>query len=339
MHRLLLAVAIFAVVLVGIFVILLDEDDLPDLGPGDDDAEGVIAPLTGLEVDDGVIVERPVVALKVDNAPQARPQAGLEEADITFTELVEGGTTRFIALYHSTLPEGAGPVRSGRDVDAQLLPAFSPVFGISGAAEGTYAQLRAADLLVYEEGQADAFSREDSRPRPHNLFASTEALADAAEELPAARTPWAFDAAAPGGGAEVTGVDLVYSPFYRASWDWDPSRDAWLRDQEGETHTAAGGDQLTADTVVIARVTTFEGTGVDSGGNPIPEVEVIGDGAATILRDGRSYQARWRKTSAQSQFEWVTAAGEPLPLRPGRTWVELVPETGTVDVAFPSGDG
>lgn len=341
MRRLLLAVAIFAVALAAIFVLVLDVDDeaLPDLIPGEDGAEGVIAPLTGLEVDDGDIVERPVVALKVDNAPQARPQAALEEADITFTELVEGGTTRFIALYHSTLPEGAGPVRSGRDVDAQVLPAFSPVFGISGAAEGTYAQLRAADLLVYEEGQADAFSREGSRPSPHNLFASTEALADAAEELPAARAPWPFDATMPGGGVEATGVDLVYSNFYRASWDWDPSQDVWLRDQEGETHTDAGGDQLTADTVVVARVTTFDGTGVDSGGNPIPEVEVIGEGEATILRDGRSYPARWRKTGARSQFEWLTAAGEPLPLRPGRTWVELVPEAGTVDVAFPAGDG
>lgn len=340
MHRLLLAVAILAVIVAAVFAIVLVNDEEDGAGPEPaDDADRVIAPLTGLEVDDNRILERSVVALKIDNAPQARPQPGLEEADITFTELVEGGTTRFIALYHSRLPERAGPVRSGRDVDAQVLPAFSPVFGISGAAESTYARLRGAGLLVFEEGQADAFSRDGSRPSPHNVFASTEALADAADDLPPAEAPWPFDATAPGGGQDATGVDLVYSPFYRASWDWDPAGGTWSRNQEGEPHTAAGGEQLTADTVVVAQVTAFEGTGVDSGGNPIPEVDAVGEGEATILRDGRSYPARWRKPSPESQFEWVTSEGAPLPLRPGRTWVELVPDAGNVSVASPAGDG
>jgi len=305
--------------------------DDPPAAPTPD--EPIVAPLTGVEVDDPGVLQRPVVALKVDNAPMARPQLALEVADILFTEVVEGGTTRFIALYHSALPEEAGPVRSGRDVDAQILPAFSPVFGISGAAGPTYVELRGAGLLVYEEGQAEAFTRDRNRPSPHNLMASTVALANAAGDLPPATAPWPFDAAPLEGGQEASAAQLVYSPFYAAAWDWDAGQNAWVRSQEGGPHTRADGEQLSADTVVIARVSAFDGAGVDAGGNPVPEVNAIGEGDATILRDGRSFPARWRKTAPDSHFEWLTPEGQPLPLSPGRTWVELVPNAGSVTVA------
>lgn len=347
MRRALLAAAIFSVVVAAILAVVLFDgteetaSDSPDPTPTPiptptEDPEPVLAPLTGVEIDDPGVLDRTVVALKVDNAPRARPQVGLDDADILFTELVEGGTTRFIALYHSVLPTEAGPVRSGRDVDAQVLPAFSPVFGISGAAGPTYAELHGAGLLVYEEGQANAFRRDGSRPAPHNLMASTVALEEAAGDLPPASQPWPFDADSPDGGDEATGAQLTYSPFYSAAWDWDEQADTWLRSQEGAAHTGADGSQLAAETVVVARVTAFDGAGQDAGGNPIPEVDAVGEGEALVLRDGRSYPARWRKRDATSQFEWLTPEGQPLPLRPGRTWVELVPESGAVDVATPA---
>lgn len=344
MRLVLLAVAVLLAVGGGIAAVVLitgddeptaespDPDPTQELEPGEE-PEPVIAPLTGLEVDDPGILERSVVALKVDNAPRARPQAAMEDADILITELVEGGTTRFIALYHSVLPDGAGPVRSGRDVDAQLLPPFSAVFGISGAAPPTYDALRGAGLLVFEEGQAGAFTRDGNRPRPHNLMASTGALAAAADDLPPAAPPWPFDPTLPEGGAPATGAELVYSAFYAAAWDWDAGAETWRRSQEGAPHTRPDGEQLSADTVVVARVPTFNGAGVDSGGNPIPEVNAVGEGEATVLRDGHSFPARWRKTDNSSQFEWLTPEGQPLPLRPGRTWVELVPDAGRVTVA------
>lgn len=337
MRYVLLAAAVVVVVAGGVVaVVLATGGDEPSAEPEptattepEPDPEPIIAPLTGLEIDDESVLERTAVALKVDNAPQARPPVALQDADILFTELVEGGTTRFIALYHSTLPEEAGPVRSGRDVDAQLLPAFQPVFGISGAAEPTYAELHDADLLVYEEGQAGAFFRKSDRPRPHNLFASTVALEEAAGDLPPASAPWPFDAEPPDGGQEATGLDLVFSRFYQAAWDWDASSGTWLRSQEGEPHTSAAGGQLAAENVVVARVTTVEGAGRDVGGNPIPEVDAVGEGEALVMRDGRAYEARWRKPAGSTHFEWLTPEGTPLPLKPGRTWVELVPVSGS----------
>ncbi|HWH31802.1 MAG TPA: DUF3048 domain-containing protein, partial [Egibacteraceae bacterium] len=131
--------------------------------------EPELAPLTGEEVESTGILDRPVVAVKIDNASPARPQAGLGAADVVFEELVEGGYTRFLALYQSQAPETAGPVRSGRDVEADLLPPYQPLFVISGAAEPTYAVLRGAGLKIREEGQPeDAFQRASDRKRPYN---------------------------------------------------------------------------------------------------------------------------------------------------------------------------
>lgn len=348
MRRVLIAVAalvavagvvVAAVVLTGGEEPAPSEDTATEPSPEtEEEPEPIIAPLTGEEIDDEAILEQPVVALKVDNAERARPPVGLAEADVVFTELVEGGTTRFIALYHSQLPDTVGPVRSGRDVDAQILPSFSAVFGISGAAEPTYDKLRGADLLVFEEGQAEAFRRDSGRPRPHNLFASPEALQTAGSDLPPAEQPWPFDAEATAEGQEATEVSLTFSPSYRASWQWDGGQ-RWLRSQEGATHTGADGDHLAATNVVIARVQVFAGGGTDAGGNPVPEVEAVGEGDALVLRDGQALNARWRKSSPGADFEWLTPEGEPLPLHPGNTWVELVPQSGSVDVAGGAGEG
>ncbi|MGH8899949.1 MAG: DUF3048 domain-containing protein, partial [Egibacteraceae bacterium] len=150
------------------------------------------APLTGLPVADPAVLARPVVAVKVDNAAKARPQTGLDQADIVFEGLVEGGLTRFVALFHSVSPGTVGPVRSARDVDADLLPAFSSVLGISGAAPGTEARLREAGLRVLSEGQAPpgAFFRTGERRSPHNLFTRPLELWRAGAGLPPAVPVW-----------------------------------------------------------------------------------------------------------------------------------------------------
>ncbi len=77
-------------------------------------------PLTGVETDDP-LEDRPVVSVKIENTPSARPQAGLDRADIVFEQIVEGGVTRFTALFPSDLPEEVGPTRSGRLVDVPIL--------------------------------------------------------------------------------------------------------------------------------------------------------------------------------------------------------------------------
>lgn len=293
-------------------------------------AGSVTAPLTGVETDDPGVLERPVLAVKIDNAAAARPQLGLDAADIVFEELVEGGQTRLIALYQAESPDQVGPVRSGREVDAELLPAFDPTLALSGAAAPVWTLLRAARLRTFEEGQADgAFRREPTRRAPHNLMVSPAGLWAAADGAPAAQ-PWPIDETAPAGGDPAAAADLRFSPETRVAWTWDG--DGWIRNHDGDPHLAMGREQLRADTVVVARVDVGPGDRVDSGGYPTVAIDVLGEGDAIVLRDGRSFAGRWAKPSADDQFVWRDAAGQPLPVAPGRTWVELVPTDGQVTV-------
>ncbi|MDQ3538886.1 MAG: DUF3048 domain-containing protein [Actinomycetota bacterium] len=284
------------------------------------------APLTGLRIE-GDAPLSPVLAIKIDNASAAVPQQGLDLAEVVFEEEVEGGITRFIALYQAFQPRAVGPVRSGREVDADLLPPFSPVLGVSGAAGAVTRQLDKAKIRWLQEtsgGSGDPFYRVADRSSPHDLFVHTRALLAAGkDDLEALHEPvFSFDAQRPAGGRGIESVDLEFSPSSVVRWEW--SGDAWHRLQNGSAHKTVAGEGLTADNVVVMRVRSRQGDRADSLGNPTLELDVLGRGTATVLRDGRAYPARWRKTTAADHIQWTTPRGEALPLRPGRTWIELL---------------
>jgi hypothetical protein len=272
------------------------------------------------------LLARPVVALKIDNARPARPQDGLERADIVVTELVEDGLTRFVALYHSVDAGNVGPVRSGRDTDAAILPAFSPVLGMSGAAPPTLAVLHSAGLrMFHEDANPGAFFRAAARRRPHNFFAATPVLWAQGAGLPAAARPWPQDPVVPAGGTPVAGLDAVLSRAATVAWRWDPPANTWRRWQDGAPHTAANGEHLHARSVVLLRVPVVAGGGVDVNGAATMDTQVVGEGEAIVLRDAHAFAVRWRKASPQAHFEWLRPDGTPLPLAPGRVWIELQP--------------
>ena len=75
-----------------------------------------------------------MLAVKIDNIVYARPQTGLQSADLVYVIPVEGGLTRFMAVYSSHIPPVVGPVRSARQSDLDLLRQFGrPAFAWSGA--------------------------------------------------------------------------------------------------------------------------------------------------------------------------------------------------------------
>ena len=281
-----------------------------------------IAALTGMELDEEL--DRPVLAVKIDNAAAALPPQGLDAADIVFEEEVEGGLTRFLALFHSDDPEEIGPVRSGREVDADLLPEFDPVLAFSGAARPVKNLLEEAEVPFFEEGQADdAFFRVPDRKAPHNLFANTEQLWDAGEDQEIPTEPvFEFDQSTPMDGVQTASADLVFSPYSSAQWVWNDT--SWERSQNGSPHVTADGDVITAQNVVLMRIKTAEGNRTDSAGNPTVALDVIGKGPAIVLRDGERFHAQWVKEGAESPLQWLDKSGDPLALAPGNTWVELI---------------
>jgi DUF3048 family protein len=292
------------------------------------------APLTGLPMDPAR-AGRPVLVVKVDNAPKARPQIGLNQADVIFEEGVEGGITRLAVLFHSKDSDPVGPVRSARSTDIALVtPLNHPLFAYSGANDVFKEYVARAPVVdVGYDAHPDRYHREESRPSPNNLFSTSPALFDLAPEgsrAPPALFPYRAPGEAAGGsGSRPASQAQVWwrGPVREtmAIWDWDATAQGWRRTQNAEPHTDGAGQVVTPPNVVIQHV-TYKDTGfVDSTGSPVPEAQVVGEGEGVVLTGGLAIPVHWSKPSESEVTRYVDAAGAEVRLTPGQTWVELVP--------------
>ncbi len=291
------------------------------------------APLTGLPMDI-VRAKRPVLVVKIDNAPKARPQIGLNQADVVFEEGVEGGITRFAALFHSEGSKPVGPVRSARTTDIRLISALRhPLFAYSGANATFQRYVHEAPLVdVGFDAHSDRYHRDSARPSPYNLFSETEKLFDLAPDgavPPPALFAYRSPGAPPSGpnARAVTHAKAWWqaSKYTEALWDWDETAKGWRRTQNAEAHVDAAGKQVTPANVVLQFVTYHDTGQVDSTGTAVPEADVIGEGDAWVLTGGMLIPCRWSKASDTDITHYTDASGAPVKLTPGKTWVELVP--------------
>jgi hypothetical protein len=266
----------------------------------------------------------PVLAVKIDNVRPARPHTGLAEADIVYVEQVEAGQSRILAIYSSRLPEQVGPVRSARESDIELLRQFGrPVLAYSGSQTALRPLIHAAPLIALADGDVpQAYVRDPARLAPHNLYLDpARALAAAPQATKAADIGFRFGAA-PAGGRPVNDHTVRF-PAARFTFSWSGPEKRWLVAMDGVAARAADGGRLGAPTVVVQYVDIHPSRFRDRGGSISPYTETVGAGTALVLRDGRSYDARWSRPAAMSGTSFTTADGRPLTFARGQVWVLL----------------
>lgn len=280
----------------------------------------VRSPFTGLAAEPA-----PVLVVKVDNVPAARPQTGLEDADIIYTEQVETGLSRLMAVYSGSLPEEVGPVRSAREPDLELLRQFGlPVFAFSGAQSKLLPLIQDAPLLaVTPDVSADAYQRSQELLAPHNLFLGPkQAVLAAPEADDASDIGFRFDEEVPPDGRPVTETSVTY-PNASFTFTWSKGQSRWLVSTDGAPMLTAGGEQLEAATVVVQHVHIRPSDFHDSSGNVTPYSETTGSGTARVLRDGEEFEARWSRGGKADGTEFTSPDGERLPFAVGPVWVVL----------------
>lgn len=253
-----------------------------------------------------------VLAVKIDNVGAARPQTGLNGADLVYAIEVEGGLSRLMAVFDDKhLPATVGPVRSARETDLQLLAQYDhPALAFSGAQSHLLPVLKSSPIVA-RTGTA-AFFRNPDRPAPHNEYLHTKGLTEGAGT--AKDIGLRFATTPPTGGTPSTTASASM-PSARFTFTWTGSRYAVAMDGTRSPWTA--------DNVIIQHVTVKESQ-FHSRTGFVPFSQTVGHGTATILRDGRSYTAEWDRPTADAGTTY-TLAGRTLPLRPGRTWIVLAP--------------
>lgn len=293
-----------------------------------------MCPLTGRPAPHGAIPDRPVLGIKVENLPEARPQAGLQNADIVYEEPVEGGITRFIVLYQCHDAARVGPVRSGRITDAGVLVQFGkPLIGYAGGANKVVKAIDRAGLVdVNYIDAARAYSRDPNRPAPHNLYTTTKRLYTAGKSTAGPPAPvFTYSRELPDRSRRVGSLHLDFSQSSDVYWNWNKPKGRWYRFHGDVPHKLEGGVQVSAANVVVQVVKVQTGSIIDTAGNPSPEVTLTGGGKAYVLRDGRMIVGRWERGSLDAVTKFYDKAGNQIALAPGTTWVELLPASVKVE--------
>ena len=287
------------------------------------------APLTGLPLTDQARLSRPALVVKVENAPASRPQSGLDVADVVYEEIVEGGITRFLAVFHSTDADLIGPVRSLRPSDPDIIAAFGGLFAYSGGIPNFVEILRrtpgitdvGVDLL--DEGPDKPYTRRAGRTAPNNLYTSTSKLY--------ARAP-RTDARPPGRFAEFLPAGQPFSaagatPAVNLTATIGITTVVFNYDAQSMTYRRSGlaeGAGVVAPTNLIVQFTSYEETDdTDLTTTTVEKAVTVGSGDAIILSGGMAVRGRWSKPSATAFTTYTDASGTPIRLSPGRTWVEL----------------
>jgi hypothetical protein len=293
-------------------------------------------PLTGTPVPGGgAVPQRPALAVKIDNYPAARPQSGLDKADIIFEEPVEGGITRYAVVFQCQESALIGPVRSARNIDIGILGQLgSPLLVHVGGINPVLANIEDSPLVNVDLGNYGSIEIHPSgRYAPYDTYSTTAMLWGTRPSLTTPPQPiFSYSSAAPG-GTPVSSININFSGTSNVTWKYNATLKAFMRFYNGTTpDTLADGPQNSAANVVVQYVRISYGPWLEnSEGGLEVQADLYPDasGQAEVFRDGVGIVGTWHRSALGSPTQFVTATGAQIPLQPGRTWVELVPNTIT----------
>ena len=292
-------------------------------------------PLTGVELGDAV-VSGPSVAVKIDNTSAGRPQVGIASADVVYEELVEGGVTRYLAVFHTSVPEEVGPVRSGRPQDAGIVASYNGLFVYSGVGNSNVREIiRGSGLQLVEHdtsgGTPDGafFFRSSRKAAPLNLHIEAADLLAAYSTLAAPVKQFDFVSDVAESSAVVLGEDaesivVMFSRGIESIWEYDTATQTYLKFlSNGNPDVDADGTQISATNVVAFTPNYFDVEG-------LPSAEISGTReSAFVATGGKIIKGLFDASAFGEPIALVDGEGNPLFVAAGKTFVLLPPGAGS----------
>jgi hypothetical protein len=281
-----------------------------------------IAPLSGTVDTTRLSVTRPSLLVKVENTPDALPQWGVDQADVVYEEIVNGGITRLAAIFNSQVPVKIGPVRSVRPTDTQIVWPLGGLFAFSGGAQYAINSIRQSPTRLITESMAGtAMFRDPHRYAPHNLYARGAGLFTfKASPTP---PPALFQYLKPGTKVKGKAVSKVVVPFpsiYPVTWTWNKTTKSWDRTLFGQPDVTGTGVRESPKNLVVMEATYVNGIGTMSS-----YANLQGSGNVQVFINGKEVDGTWSRGASKADvIMYKTLTGKPLRMNPGQTWVELL---------------
>jgi hypothetical protein len=284
-----------------------------------------LAPLTGRAVEEPI--DQRVIGVMIDNHSKARPQSGLGQADIVYEILAEGEITRYLALFHSQIPEVIGPVRSLRPYYLDIARGYDAIIAHAGGSPEAKAEVDRTGYPSLDGTRSGgfAFYRTDHRRPPHNLYTGREQLMEGQnrfgynENYQVPELPFTEENETIG-GEEATWVEIDYLSGYKVAYEYDDAKGVYTRSVKGEIHT----DEQTHEPITASNILVIEASHeiTDSAGRR--EVNVTGEGKGYLFQQGKVQDITWRYTDGVIR---PFVDGTEAALYPGQTWVNIIPDS------------
>lgn len=269
--------------------------------------------------------------VQIENSVLARPQAGLQQADLVFEYLAEGGITRMTVIYFK--PSGSQriePVRSARPITIHLWHAYHGVVFFSGANIKVLQMLQDQHIPALSEGSDGGayFSRDPGRRAPHNLYTDPGRLSQGVQkyapkityQLPPPGTPAASPAPAP-----ASRIVFDQTNAHRVTYTYSQADDAYSYSTEtGPLVDVDTGQPIKPVNVILIQVSHHDAGFTDVLGAPAVDFDLQGTGPADVFTKGQHYTAKWDLTNPELPLKILGADGKDMHLPRGLTWIHLI---------------
>lgn len=289
------------------------------------------------------------LAIVVENHTAARPQSGINKADIVYEMLAEGGITRFLPIYWGEQADEVGPVRSARKYMVDILGGYDAIFKHIGWAESTGDTNTDAAAYIYNTNTKSFLWggyhwRSTDRVAPHNAYTSTLKLWEQAVDKgwgtkDSSLTAWKFKNDAtlddrPSTAIINLGFGRSSSASYDVKWVFDRDTNMYKRECGGKTDVdKVTGVQIEVKNIIAQEVEKSYPKLKDDKNRII--LDIIGEGKATFFFDGKASEGTWEKSSRTSRTKYYDGEGNEVVLNRGKIWVELLPaKDGELDGAL-----
>jgi len=303
-----------------------------------------VNPLTGLTVSDPAMLQRRPLMVRIGNDPGGRPQVALNEADMVYEEIVEWWVTRFTAIYLSADPETIAPIRSARLINLPLASQYRGVLANSGGSDGVRWEISQSDIINLDEYFVPGpyFYRPNEGWQTRLAIDATAArdyLANEGLDSNVGLRGFYFTGALepstlPQGAVSDAAVAEIPYPQQTSAtrWQYDSGSGTYLRFVTGEPLMDFNGGQAAASNVIIY-FADHQPTDIVEDSNGATSIRIIinGKGAAWLLRDGKVLTGNWETDGTETPM-FAFDSGQPMPLKPGNTWVQVVPLEFTIDI-------
>jgi len=286
--------------------------------------------------------KRPIAVMIDNDSNAARPQIGLESAYMVYEITVEGGATRFMALFKDHSIEKVGPVRSSRHYFIDYALENDAVYchaGWSPQAAKDISSLGVNNINGIVGSDGSAYWRDSTYDNTwHNLYTGIDKLSKMAfsskgysKKTDAKLLEYNKKDTDLENGEVAEKINLPYSYMYKVSYEYDSENKVYNRFIDGKPHMSQTGSGLTAKNIIIYQVRNFDLNDGENKGRQ--NLDNIGSGTGYYVTNGKAVKINWSKDSRKAKTKYTLEDGTPLMLNTGNTFVQIMPVTSDITIS------